>query len=718
MKRLLVALLILPALFASAQKPAQLITVTDLTRIKTVTAISFSHNGEHVAYSVQSIVPDTGKKKDKEWVYRTQIFVQKADGKSAPVQLTKGLESASQPDWSPDDKTIAFIRKVKDETQVFTVPASGGEPQQITSVKQGASDPHWLPDGSAIVYSSPRTLREMMQDTAVNPKKSTPKWAIEKPGVGNGLLKGTGAKPDADGNLAAVRSYLTEDEKDKKAKVFNRLNFQGESNTNPDLSFVHLFKIDAKKGAKPAALTSGFYSYKLCGITPDSKTMIVTADIDSTKHPDRSQETEVYEINLGDKAVKQILGDSGKKYQAEDLSPDGRYIAYQVSPTDGINVAQAYIFDRQNPGTPIAVETDRSKTNFTWAPDSKNLFFTTQSNGGAPLYQFSLRLKKAVQLSDMNSGIIQLDVSKNKLAYLKTEPANPAELYLADFGNKKPQRIGNLNTGWLADKKLSIPKKQIYTDKKGLKIEYWVMKPTGGDSTKKAPVMLQIHGGPAAMWGPGETSMWHEYQFFCARGYGVVYSNPRGSGGYGQDFLRANYQDWGSGPSEDVLGALDGALKEPWADSTKKVVTGGSYAGYLTAWLVGHSNRFKAASAQRGVYELSTFFGEGNAWRLVPNYFGGYPWDSETRTLLDEESPFTYVNRINTPMLIFHGESDLRTGVIQSEMMYKALKVLGKPVEYVRHPNATHELSRSGNVRQRIDQMLRIYEFFERYVKH
>ena len=146
-------------------------------------------------------------------------------------------------------------------------------------------------------------------------------------------------------------------------------------------------------------------------------------------------------------------------------------------------------------------------------------------------------------------------------------------------------------------------------------------------------------------------------------------------------------------------------------------VTGGSYAGYLTAWIVSHDNRFAAASAQRGVYDLPTFFGEGNAWRLVPNYFGGYPWEDKIEPILKRESPFSYVDQINTPFLIFHGENDLRTGVIQSEMMYKALKVLNKPVEYVRHPGATHELSRSGNVRQRIDQMLRIYEFFERYNK-
>lgn len=218
------------------------------------------------------------------------------------------------------------------------------------------------------------------------------------------------------------------------------------------------------------------------------------------------------------------------------------------------------------------------------------------------------------------------------------------------------------------------------------------------------------------MWGPGEASMWHEFQFFCSKGYGVVYCNPRGSGGYGKEFLRGNVNDWGAGPTKDVLTALDKTVAEGWADTSKLVVTGGSYAGYLVAWIIGHDHRFKAACSQRGVYDLATFFGEGNAWRLVPNYFGGYPWEPEVNATLVRESPITYVKNITTPYIIFHGENDRRTGFVQGEMLYRSLKVLGRPVEYVRHPGATHELTRSGDNRQRIDQMLRTYEFFERYL--
>jgi dipeptidyl aminopeptidase/acylaminoacyl peptidase len=180
--------------------------------------------------------------------------------------------------------------------------------------------------------------------------------------------------------------------------------------------------------------------------------------------------------------------------------------------------------------------------------------------------------------------------------------------------------------------------------------------------------------------------------------------------------MASNVKDWGAGPMADVMQATDLAIKEGWADTTRLAVTGGSYAGYLVAWIVGHTNRFKVAASQRGVYELSTFFGEGNAWRLVPNYFGGYPWEKATRAILERESPMTSVSQIKTPLIIFHGENDLRTGVIQSEMLYKSLKQMGRTVEYVRHPGASHEITRAGNNRQRIDQMLRTWEFLARYL--
>jgi len=252
-----------------------------------------------------------------------------------------------------------------------------------------------------------------------------------------------------------------------------------------------------------------------------------------------------------------------------------------------------------------------------------------------------------------------------------------------------------------------------------MKVQYWVMDPVSKKDRTKYPTILNIHGGPTAMWGPGNFSMWHEFQLENSWGYGLVYCNPRGSGGYGDKFKKANYKDWGTGPMGDIMASLEDAMKNnAWIDKDNLFVEGGSYAGYMVAWIISHDNRFKAANAQRGVYDLTTFMGEGNAWRLVPSYFGGYPWDKETKAVLDFNSPYTYVDKINTPFLIIHGDQDLRTGVIQSEMMYKSLKIQGKPVEYIRYPKEGHELTRSGNPGRMMDHLLRVIEFFERYVKH
>jgi dipeptidyl aminopeptidase/acylaminoacyl peptidase len=415
--------------------------------------------------------------------------------------------------------------------------------------------------------------------------------------------------------------------------------------------------------------------------------------------------------------MQKILGKDSMSYNSPAVSSSGKWLAYIYSKTNFVVVPSLAIMPLNgNREDRIEIPFDRNKFNLTWSKDENYLYFTSQSNGGVVLSRFNMKTKKVETLTDFNSGVSSYAISNNKLLFSKIEVENPSELYLADAAAKNQQRISSFNTAWLQNKQLSFPEKHTFINNKGIPVEYWVMKPVNYEAGKKYPLLLEIHGGPSAMWGPGESTMWHEFQFFCSRGYGVVYSNPRGSGGYGLDFLKGNVNDWGDGPASDVLIALDKTIAEGWTDTSKLLITGGSYAGYLVSWIIGHDQRFKAACSQRGVYDLSTFFGEGNAWRLVPDYFGGYPWEKQVKELLDKESPITYVQNIITPYIILHGENDLRTGVIQSEMLYKSLKVLGRQVEYIRHPGATHEITRSGNNRQRIDQMLRTYEFFERFI--
>ncbi len=711
MKKLILLFLLISNL-TYAQTGKEKILVIDMTKIQQVNNVSISPDGKRAIYALRTNEPNESDKLDFD--YRTHLWI--TDYQTVK-QITRGSESVNGASWSADSKQIAFARNVKKQSQIFIMPLDGGEALQLTDLKYGASNPQWSPDGTKILFTVNVTFSELLRDSVLNSTKKLPSWSFEKAGFKtNDFLKNNKKiKANPDGNLEEIRAYLDKDIEDKKAKVFSRLNFQGESTTEPEMKFNLLFVVEAKEGAKPVQVTKGFWSFNNPVWSADGKKIYAVCGLDSTQHPDRELNTSIIRMNVDGSEIRQIVGEKGISYNNPTLSPDGEMMVFTTSKIEWLGFNQTVIANADG-SNKTSIIFDRAANNFEWSDDSKYVYFTANSNGGIPVYKLDAQTKKVERLSDFDSGISSFDVSKDRIVFSKTEVKNPSELYSADLMIKNPIKLSFHNDNFLKNKALSFPEKRIYANSKGQMVEYWIMKPTNFEAGKAYPLLLNMHGGPTAMWGPGESSMWHELQYFCSQGYGVVYANPRGSGGYGKDFQFSNYQDWGTGPTEDVLAAASDAAKESWVDTSRQVITGGSYAGYLTAWVISHDNRFKAAFAQRGVYDLTTFMGEGNAWRLTPNYFGGYPWQPNIKDILDRESPYTYVDKIKTPFLIKHGENDLRTGVIQSEMMYKSLKIMGKEVEYVRMPGATHELSRTGNVRQKIDRMLRIYEFFERYI--
>lgn len=701
---------------ASAQSGTEPIKVTDLLKIKQIGSITLTRDGRQAAFTVLGVEPDDKNKGDYRNV--SQLYQIGTGPGAQPRQLTTAKEGAVQPAWSPDGRQLAFLRPVDEKPQVFVMAIGGGEARQLTRCKQGANAPKWSPDGRQVLFSSPIPLRELLKDSLLNAAKTLPRWPFEKPGFDkNDQLAASTAKPNADGSLAEIRAYLDKDETDKKAKVLTKLNFQDEREVSAEQTFSQFFLINAfAPEAQPVAITNGFYRFNQADFTPDGQHLLLSADIDSLQHPDRSLENEIYLADRDGRHPRLLLGQDNTEYTNPRVSPSGKWLAFQMAPTTGVNVPVLAVMPLNGTAKDIiTLPFDRSKGNLTWSDDDQYVYFTAQSNGGAPLYRASIKTRKVEQLSAADTGVLSFDVAKGKVVYAQTGILNPSELLVGDAGLKHAQAVGSFND-WVKTRRLTRPEKHRFVNDKGLTVEYWVMKPTAYQAGRKYPVVLEIHGGPAAMWGPGEASMWHEFQYYAAQGYGVVYGNPRGSGGYGETFLRGNVNDWGTGPSSDVLTALDKTVAEGWADPARLTITGGSYAGYLVAWIISHDQRFKAACSQRGVYDLATFFGEGNAWRLVPNYFGGYPWEPAVKAVLTRESPISYVQNITTPYILFHGENDRRTGFVQGEMMYRSLKVLGRPVEYVRHPGGTHELTRSGDNRQRIDQMLRTYEFFERYL--
>ena len=743
---LLAAFYLLVATSAHCTETAgsSLITATDLFQVKQVEAPALSPDGKWVVYVVRSIepTPDTpasakntdGMKDDR--VYRTQLWLAAVDGTSPPRQLTFSAAGNSSPAWSPQGDRIAFVRTgEKEKPQIHLLSLGGGEAQPLTKLDSGATNPRWSPDGARILFTSTLSYAQVRAALEKAGQEAKPAWSTEKPGrqpndtANWGLKKKDGkekADPPAgivaqpDGSLQEMREWLAKEEADGNPRVIDRLNFLAEGDLAPEPDFSQLYVVDAREGAEPAAVSLGYEDYTNAAWMADGISLACTGRRKTDEHPDRSRFRSLFLLDLATGRARPLLEEAGNNYDNATPSPDGRWIAFTLRTGGEFSFDQPMVAVVPAAGGAPKVLTpvlDRAAENLRWSADSAAIYFTAPSRGHFPVYRVTVADARVETITTQPEwGIRDFAVGANTLVEVVSHPGNPWELYRGSTDGKTVQALTTHNSSWLKDRKLSAYEPHSFVNKEGLTVDYWTIKPAGFDPAKKYPLLVNIHGGPSAMWGPGEASTWHELQYFAARGYVVVFSNPRGSGGYGRDFQRANFKDWGAGPASDVLTAAAFAALEPYVDRRRQVLTGGSYGGYLTAWIVGHDQRFKAAVAQRGVYDLATFFGEGNAWFLLPLYFGGFPWEPEVRTVLERESPLTYVDRIRTPLLIKHGDTDFRTGFVQSQLLYKSLKQLGRPVEYARYPHATHELSRSGEPRQRLDRLVRFEEFFRRYI--
>lgn len=731
--------------------------------------------------------PDWHPESDRLAFVRTvkgnpQIFVLSLSG-GEPMQVTHSEHGATNPRWSPDGSRILFtarlpgsaVRDMSGHGPRWPRERPGRTPQDtvvtvppdtllvlrdsLTSAPLDTLAPTARPDSIALLSDSLAAF----PDTITVPPAHRPPTA-----------------PNPDGSLVQIRNWLDAQRQQNNPRVFSRIDLHGEHTLQPDLTYRYLFVVgvgDDGATSAPQPITQGFYDFGGGTWLPSGNQVLLHGAIHPNEHPDRVRNSDLFIADADSQNVRRLLRLTHYALYAPNITPDGTTISFLARDLRDPGYAQTevglFALDGRSAPELITTDFDRSVRAPRWSPDGWYLYFTAASNGGFPLYRMApfahdtttgappapdtrstsgstftidstmTHPLPATRLTSYARGVRSYDVTTASAYYVVTEATNPYELYAnnADFTNER--RLSTHNATWLENKRLSQPT-SFTVRRDSLDIQGWVMKPASFSRTRSYPLLVEIHGGPAAMWGPGEATMWHEFQFMAARGYGIVYSNPRGSGGYGHAFKKANYQNWGTGPMDDVLAAADTALSmHSWLDPSWQVVTGGSYAGYLTAWTVSQTHRFKAAVAQRGVYDLPTFMGEGNAWRLVPHHFGGYPWQGDRpapigmpdsvwaardtvmadsarglppRAALLRNSPVTYVDQIRTPLLIMHADDDLRTGAIQSEVLYKSLKILDRPVEYVRYPDAGHDLSRSGDPQQRIDRLLRIYEFMERFI--
>jgi len=722
---------------AAAEEKKPVVT-SDVLKIKTVGQIDISPDGKRVVFAVTSV----GKDEKEDYRYNSHLWMIDLEKLTPPVQLTFGERSDSSPVWAPDSSRIAFVRPHDNRPQIWILSMKGGEAYQVTSSEFGAFAPQWSPDGTKLLFSA------FVPDWA---SESGPTWPYERPGrdwrdVPNwqkleqdkkkkaGEKSGASeedkaaeeesieeepVKADPDGTMEQIRAWLAKNASKEDPKVITRTNFQGELQLQSGIGFSHLFVCPAEADAQATQLTERMQNFYGADWAPDGQS-IVCSSVKYTKHPDRTIDGDMWILKPDGSDSHLLLDWEGYMVYSPVFSPDGKTLLFMAADQNDYVYAMRHLATMDlatKEPRPLTFAFDRSVSDYYWSADGRFVYFVAPDQGDFPLFRIAAVGGDVQTVVGGDKGIRDLDVSTQRIVYALTEVKNPFEVYVSDPDGKNARQITFFNSGWLEERELVFPEEKWLERPDGTRIQYWVMPPANQEPGKTYPLAVEIHGGPSAMWGPGEFTLWHEFQLLCSRGYGVVYCNQRGSGGYGYDFKKANYRNWGNGPGDDILAVCSEAEKLDWVDPDRLVVTGGSYAGYMTAWLVTQDHRFKAAVAQRGVYEISVFFGESNAYRLVPTHFGGYPWEEEARKYLDANSPLTHVENIQTPLLIIHADQDRRAGVIQSEMLYKNLKILNKPVEYERYPQEGHELSRSGHPKHRMDRLNRIIEFFDRFVR-
>lgn len=698
------------------------ITATDLVHLRRIVGLDVARDGSFAVYAQLETRADFEAERDRDAGYESHLWlIDLEDPEAQPVQLTHGRRRDGDPRIRPDGSALAFVRSEHpgdDETsgrQVWSLPLDGpGEARALTDLEHGAAAPRWRPEGEALLVASSIPYSELEGQPEFDRERPRRSWKDAR-GESSPTIS------DPDGERSEIRKWLAENVTDEDPSLLLRIAFQEERGLRGEAKARHLFSVDPDSPESARRVTQGFYDHRDASFSPDGSWIVYVGSPRNGEHPDRLWRSSLYRMRADGSQDQVVLDDEAHSYRAPRFDLSGERLYFVASETRDSLFQQGRLGSLElGAESEGVVWHSRELDSHVQDPElnaAGEVLFTTNWQGNRPLYALQPSsgelLKRLVGVH-----VEQFATGGERVLLSLSSASNPCELYLLNQDGGL-RRLTDMHASWLEGRALSVPSERWIEREDGTRVQYWVMPPTKRIDAERYPTVLAIHGGPSVMWGPGNYSMWHEFQLLCSWGYGLVYANPRGSGGYGFQHQKGNYQNWGEGPAGDVLACLDAAGAEhEWIDSERLFVTGGSYAGYLTAWIVAKDQRFRAAVAQRGVYDLQTFFGEGNAWRLVKLAFGGYPWEPETRAILTRESPFTHVDGIETPLLIMHASRDLRTGVSQSEMLYRALKQLRRPVEYVRYPAEGHELSRSGDPWRRVDRLNRIVEFFERWAQN
>jgi len=609
--------------------------------------------------------------------YSGDLWIVSTDGREhRPV-----VSRASSPRWSPDGTRLLYVAAGDSGMQVFVRWLDTGATTQVTRVQQKPSDLAWSPDGRSIAFVLP-VAEEAPRLAEPLPKPAGAEWAAP-PKVVEKLIY----RADGEGYLADTRQQV--------------------------------FVVSAL-GGTPRQLTTGSFDHDgPLAWTPDGQHLLVSAN----RHPDGEYDpanSEVHEIRVADGALRTLTTRQGPDHSPA-VSPDGKRVAYLGfdDQRHGYENTRLYVMDREGRDTRVvSAALDRSVKQPTWAPSGRELVVHYEDEGSVKLASLALDGRLRVLADDVGGLSIgrpyasgDYSVSKSGMvAYTAAGPDRLADVTVVSLRGGAPKRLTDLSGDLLAQRSLGrLEEFWVPSSHDGLRVQAWMITPPGFDPTQKYPLLLEIHGGPFAAYGP---TFAMEQQLYAAAGYVVVYVNPRGSTGYGKAFGNAIHHAYPGHDYDDLMSVVDAVIARGFIDPTRLFVTGGSGGGVLTAWIVGKTVRFRAAVVQKPVINWTSFVLTADRYTFFWKYwFPGTPWEQPEQYWA--RSPLSLVGNVKTPTMLLTGEEDYRTPMSESEQYYQALQLRRVPTALVRVPGAGHGLDRRPS--QLATKVAYVLAWFERH---